>query len=565
MMELYQDNKRLNEQLLQACTQREFRPPNDIHRFRSISLSPSDSISQPGVASTTKIHQPANRPSRYPRQILWNIEDCRDDPDINLTRGNKSRPSMERAIRHADGSLINKGVWRSIRSTASHIVNERLLTLKRPSAAPSSAKQNSRKYLKKYFPSKWDDAISSLEEQEPLVALCASHWKAEHVLGTVLRDKGLNVQDANSDAESDTVEVTATTDLTVSSKRPRSPTIEDSPQKKRKGKEKATVDPDLSDVSVNPPPPASTASGPHITALSDALNLNQLGSNEKSRPDINIKFINVNPSIDNLKVAITQDLKISCGVQLLDAMLAKSDLMPSLPPSAQLQDLLTQIETADPANPLFSEDNIDAQWGHYQFRHGLDNFTYSDVTWNNVGSIDIACRLLAACIKTCKVARFLCFEKNITASGYVADHYLQTIVENLWKDWKPTEQSEPAPGPANSTTTQAEPSTSDQHVQQLDPATANTSSENASALLSIATNSDTVIRDRLKANDLKTWVVEHGITMTSKKTAPTKEELIIAILNASPSLTPSEDDISTIIENRKNKAKLVASKTTKKP
>lgn len=382
---------------------------------------------------------------------------------------------MERAIRHADGSLINKGVWRSIRSTASHIVNERLLTLKRPSAAPSSAKQNSRKYLKKYFPSKWDDAISSLEEQEPLVALCASHWKAEHVLGTVLRDKGLNVQDANSDAESDTVEVTATTDLTVSSKRPRSPTIEDSPQKKRKGKEKATVDPgvylgtltvilnlilDLSDVSVNPPPPASTASGPHITALSDALNLNQLGSNEKSRPDINIKFINVDPSIDNLKgfllniwlffkltllnlVAITQDLKISCGVQLLDAMLAKSDLMPSLPPSAQLQDLLTQIETADPANPLFSEDDIDAQWGHYQFRHGLDNFTYSDVTWNNVGSIDIACRLLAACIKTCKVARFLCFEKNITASGYVADHYLQTIVENLWKDWKPTEQSEP--------------------------------------------------------------------------------------------------------------------------
>ncbi|KAG5649733.1 hypothetical protein H0H81_002262 [Sphagnurus paluster] len=370
-----------------------------------------------------------------------------------------------------------------------------------------------------------------------------------HVLGTVLRDKGLNVQDANSDAESDTVEVTATTDLTVSSKRPRSPTIEDSPQKKRKGKEKATVDPDLSDVSVNPPPPASTASGPHIMALSDALNLNQLGSNEKSRPDINIKFINVDPSIDNLKVAITQDLKISCGVQLLDAMLAKSDLMPSLPPLAQLKDLLTQIETADPANPLFSEDDINTH----------------DVTWNNIGSIDITCRLLAACIKTCKVAWFLCFEKNITASGYVADHYLQTIVENLWKDWKPTEQSEPAPGPANSTTTQAEPSTSDQHVQQLDPATANTSSENASALLSIATNSDAAIRDQLKANNLKTWVVEHGITMTSKKTAPTKEELIIAILNASPSLTPSEDDISTIIENRKNKAKLVASKTTKKP
>ncbi|KAG5646778.1 hypothetical protein H0H81_008144, partial [Sphagnurus paluster] len=144
-----------------------------------------------------------------------------------------------------------------------------------------------------------------LEKQEPLVALCASHWKAEHVLGTVLCDKGLNVQDANSDTESDTVEVTATTDLTVSSKRPRSPTIEDSPQKKRKRKEKAMVDPD---VSVNPPPPAT--SGPHITALSDALNLNQLGSNEKSRPDINVKFINVDPSIDNLKVAITQDLKI---------------------------------------------------------------------------------------------------------------------------------------------------------------------------------------------------------------------------------------------------------------
>jgi hypothetical protein len=47
-----------------------------------------------------------------------------------------------------------------------------------------------------------------------------------------------------------------------------------------------------------------------------------------------------------------------------------------------------------------------------------------------------ACNLIAAALKTCKVARHLCFEHNITTTSYLSDIYLENVVSKLWDLWK---------------------------------------------------------------------------------------------------------------------------------
>ena len=53
-----------------------------------------------------------------------------------------------------------------------------------------------------------------------------------------------------------------------------------------------------------------------------------------------------------------------------------------------------------------------------------------------MGNVATAFRLLAAAVKTAKVARQLCFTKGISnTGGYLADAYIQNIIELLWTCW----------------------------------------------------------------------------------------------------------------------------------
>ncbi|KAH9172585.1 hypothetical protein EDB89DRAFT_1825719, partial [Lactarius sanguifluus] len=62
--------------------------------------------------------QPMDRPARYPETVLWTLAHCKKDPDVNSSAGNKSRPPMQRAIRHKDGSLISEEDWKAMRQSA---------------------------------------------------------------------------------------------------------------------------------------------------------------------------------------------------------------------------------------------------------------------------------------------------------------------------------------------------------------------------------------------------------------------------------------------------------------
>lgn len=123
------------------------------------------------------------------------------------------------------------------------------------------------------------------------------------------------------------------------------------------------------------------------------------------------------------------------AADLLDAM-ASHPRFGGGNPSDNLLSFLTWIETADPNSTDFSEDDTNASWGHSQFTTG--NLTWSTVliSWSDVGNCGVACQLIAAAIKTCKVARHLCFERQILPGSYLSNIYLEQIVEVLWRLWK---------------------------------------------------------------------------------------------------------------------------------
>lgn len=125
----------------------------------------------------------------------------------------------------------------------------------------------------------------------------------------------------------------------------------------------------------------------------------------------------------------------SCyALDLLNAMGANPNFKMGPTPTLT-SNFIFQIESADLAMPDISEDDHYASWGHYQFTSG--SMTISSVlkSWDLVGSTATACMLIAATIKTCKVAHHICFEKGIMTTNYLSNAYLANIVEsNLWND-----------------------------------------------------------------------------------------------------------------------------------
>ena len=162
------------------------------------SITPGDSVSQVPIKST-RILQPSIRPSHYPEEILWRFDDCKSDPEVAMTDKNSSRPRMRKAIRHEDGSLLNNQEWIGILATANDIKTD-LTAL--PVKGSSTRGINSMTYFRNHYLKEWNVAIDRLEHLEPLLVLCSAHWKAQHILGLVLRRKsGLGGGDGDSENE----------------------------------------------------------------------------------------------------------------------------------------------------------------------------------------------------------------------------------------------------------------------------------------------------------------------------------------------------------------------------
>lgn len=102
-------------------------------------------------------------------------------------------------------------------------------------------------------------------------------------------------------------------------------------------------------------------------------------------------------------------------------------------PSDNMVAFVDRIENADLNSPEIDDDDKGASWGHYQFM--ASSLTCASVLslWSHVGNASIACRLIAAAIKTSRVTRHFCHLNQLKPASYLCDVYLTNIVELLWE------------------------------------------------------------------------------------------------------------------------------------
>jgi hypothetical protein len=102
-------------------------------------------------------------------------------------------------------------------------------------------------------------------------------------------------------------------------------------------------------------------------------------------------------------------------------------------PSDDMVAFLDRIENTDPNSPDISDDDKNAAWGHYQFT--ASSLTCRSVlsSWSSVGNVNFACRLIAAAIKTSRVARHICHLNQLKPTSFLSDIYLSNIIELLWE------------------------------------------------------------------------------------------------------------------------------------
>lgn len=136
---------------------------------------------------------------RYQNSVLWTLNDCKNNSSVKVSAGNGSRPSMASVIRHADGSAIYKGEYQMIKAST-QVVAAELLRLPIPTQHATTRRTIS--YFSKYHFQELENALVKLEQLQPLLALCAGHWKASHMLANSLTSAATSSQSSKTQAHS---------------------------------------------------------------------------------------------------------------------------------------------------------------------------------------------------------------------------------------------------------------------------------------------------------------------------------------------------------------------------
>jgi hypothetical protein len=104
--------------------------------------------------------------------------------------------------------------------------------------------------------------------------------------------------------------------------------------------------------------------------------------------------------------------------------------------SEKVTTLLERIQFADPGSPDINEDDKGLGWGHAQFTGGDLTLLSTLTTWQDVGSVATAFKLVAATLKTCQEARLMCMNAGMPKTlGFIGDVYLEQTLEHLENCW----------------------------------------------------------------------------------------------------------------------------------
>ncbi|KAI0039338.1 hypothetical protein FA95DRAFT_1504306 [Auriscalpium vulgare] len=326
--------------------------------------------------------RPASRPSHLPFEVLWSFADCKYDEDSGITPSNPSRPSMHACIRHADGTKIS---------------TDELLALPEPTDKRFHSKGNARTrmHFRNGHLTEYLQELTSLEKLAPVLSLCTGQWKADYLIGQQLIADGKKGKKRNGSVSASSAQ----------------------PEKRRRGVLKRSG------------PDESNKASSELSSL-------PLRSEVTSAPaTIDITYIKVTPTVNSLLDIMTTEFPSADAINLLQSM--KLDMsFGTGQASADALAFLARIENADPNDPELSEDDTDSCWGHQQFTAGALSLRKVLVSWGSIGSVAMACNLIAAAIKTCRAARHICFVRKQTPTSFLSDAFLQETVELLWALWK---------------------------------------------------------------------------------------------------------------------------------
>ncbi|GBE78330.1 hypothetical protein SCP_0112150 [Sparassis crispa] len=622
LMQVMQENKQLTQEL-QALKSEKSRSPSFVS---TSTLMPSDSVSHHGgtISQDSSIVSPPVPKKTYPFTVLWNKEDCKKDDDVHITVANPERIPMDQAVRHENGDLISSAEWHAIQTTARVVKNE-LLSLPPPRDRRYRNIKRTKKVFKAAYPHEWEAAMLKMEKQQLLLALCSDHWKAEYIIGPMLLQQ--HKPDSELDNDDDDVSHVSTSatnthasergeisasmasQVSVANKRRRVHSTSSSKPKKKpvagvvsqhaEGRTSGPVatpalEPQLSLTSV----PVTMPVEPQLSAIGNILAqvpsappsvvasvISPSVSGLTVKSAIDISFINVDPSIENLIDALSSSHPdLISGLELLNSM-KLTPVFDIGSPTSEVITFIERIENADPNSPDLSEDDLGTAWGHYQFTAGSMTSSSTLVSWDGIGS-EAARRLIAASIKTCKVARHVCFVSGIKTNAYLSDAYLETTVEILWRLWKA------AGGPVvkgkgkaftssdsrTMSTADAIASIPDSSAATLTPsATTLVNVSQPSANIGLSMNSDSCPSNSsgsgkpmansnsdprayitsLNRDELFEWIIDRKLAVNmklgKKSSSVKKDKLVSIILSAEATAQPSKAEVDVIVQQRKLK------------
>ncbi|GJJ10724.1 hypothetical protein Clacol_004951 [Clathrus columnatus] len=139
--------------------------------------------------------------------------------------------------------------------------------------------------------------------------------------------------------------------------------------------------------------PDEGTNGSNSTSIKGIMNAS-IGDNNF----IDISGIQVEAHYDKLKSIFTEDPVFQGMAHSLD-VLTKLKTLPdnddAMPPSQEIQDFLSAIETANPKTCV-DKDAVNQSWGHEQFRNGVKQF--NSILWDNINTSKTGFRILAATI-----------------------------------------------------------------------------------------------------------------------------------------------------------------------
>ncbi|KAM6489116.1 hypothetical protein JOM56_015430 [Amanita muscaria] len=161
--------------------------------------------------------------------------------------------------------------------------------------------------------------------------------------------------------------------------------------------------------------------------------------NIKFNGPIDITFIKVTPTTDNLQSILAKRYpSYTAAIDLVKSLDLDSTVGRSII-AESVELFIRGVELADPRLQEYEEDDVGVSWGHYQLRGWREILP----NWQAIGSPENARRLIAAVLKTCRVARALCHDLEMSERkigsqtiSYLSDNYLEQITEWLWELWK---------------------------------------------------------------------------------------------------------------------------------